>query len=335
MMTRYHVFLGAPSSKDIYQDIDDTARTYRWNTVTFPKSPPVLPSGTMEAVSRRISMLYENIIFDDEDHDGADYSAVPEHDEVNDDAGKTTFITWPASTADNTTAHMRALITSRTGIEHSMFHATTNISLAHALQGTQETQDTGSYDYSDASSIARFPAFHFSLHGVTSLSSLIGRVQSEKRGGQKVNVLVAILEVEGPDVIRLKKGIDAGKEVGILKLILGEEDGGVCKLTAWREVAEAWGGSDPDPSAPGIKRGDVVLLENVQVTSDPASTSASHLSLTASPYLKSRAEICFRTMPNSPEDVRFRPDLRLGISDNAVGRVAALVSWFESMAGLS
>lgn len=88
MMTRYHVFLGAPSSKDIYQDIDDTARTYRWNTVTFPKSPPVLPSGTMEAVSRRISMLYENIIFDDEDHDGADYSAVPEHDEVNDDAGK-------------------------------------------------------------------------------------------------------------------------------------------------------------------------------------------------------------------------------------------------------
>lgn len=40
-------------------------------------------------------------------------------------------------------------------------------------------------------------------------------------------------------------------------------------------------------------------------------------------------------MPNSPEDARFRPDLRLGYSDNAVGRVAALVSWFESMAGLN
>lgn len=157
---------------------------------------------------------------------------------------------------------MRALLASRTGIEHSLFQATTNVSLAHTLQGTQETQDTGSYDYSDASSIARFPAFHFSLHGVTALSSLSGRVKSEGHGGQKVNVLTTILEVEGPDVIRLKRGVDAGKEVGILKLILGEDDGGVCKLTAWREVAEAWGGSDPDPSAPGIKKGDVVLLES-------------------------------------------------------------------------
>ena len=153
---------------------------------------------------------------------------------------------------------MKDFLTSSVGLEQSYFQAATSVSLGQ----TQETQDTGSYDYSDASSIARFPDFHFTLHGLTSISSLLGRGRSEKHAGQKVNVLVTVLEVEGPDVIRLKKGIDAGKEVGILKLILGEDNGSVCKLTAWREVAEAWGGADPDPSAPGIKRGDVVLLES-------------------------------------------------------------------------
>ena len=58
------------------------------------------------------------------------------------------------------------------------------------------------------------------------------------------------------------------------------------------------------------------------------------VTLSASPHLKSRLEICYRTMPNSPEDVHFRPDLRLGFSDSAVRKVAAVVSWFEAMAGL-
>ena len=64
---------------------------------------------------------------------------------------------------------------------------------------------------------------------------------------------------------------------------------------------------------------------------------ASTLALTASPNLRSRAEICYRTMPRTsvPADLRLRPDLRLGTSDAAVRRVAAVVSWFERMAGLS
>jgi hypothetical protein len=59
--------------------------------------------------------------------------------------------------------------------------------------------------------------------------------------------------------------------------------------------------------------------------------------ITASPNLHSRSEICYRTMPRTsvPADMQLRPDLRLGASDAAVRRVAAVVSWFESMAGLS
>jgi hypothetical protein len=59
--------------------------------------------------------------------------------------------------------------------------------------------------------------------------------------------------------------------------------------------------------------------------------------ITASPNLHSRAEICYRTMPRTsvPADMQLRPDLRLGASDAAVRRVAAVVSWFERMAGLS
>ena len=36
-----------------------------------------------------------------------------------------------------------------------------------------------------------------------------------------------------------------------------------------------------------------------------------------------------------PADMQLRPDLRLGASDAAVRRVAAVVSWFERTAGLS
>jgi len=59
--------------------------------------------------------------------------------------------------------------------------------------------------------------------------------------------------------------------------------------------------------------------------------------ITASPNLHSRAEICYRTMPRTsvPADLQLRPDLRLGTSDAAVRRVAAVASWFERMAGLS
>ena len=110
--------------------------------------------------------------------------------------------------------------------------------------------------YSDASSIALLPRFHFSLHNLTSLAQI---TSSSRKVSFKVNILLGVLEVDGPDVVKLRKGSDAGKEVAILKLVFGAEDGSVCRLTAWREVAEEWGG---DGTSPGIKKGDIVLLES-------------------------------------------------------------------------
>lgn len=138
------------------------------------------------------------------------------------------------------------------------------------MEEVQETQGTGSYDHSDASSVGKFPDFHFSIHGLTSLSHLAAQAQSDiqkpgseaSKTSQKVTLLAAVLEVDGPDTIHIKKGAEAGKEVSLLKLILGDEEGTVCKLTAWREVAESWGGADPAVTAPRVKRGDVVLFES-------------------------------------------------------------------------
>ena len=76
----------------------------------------------------------------------------------------------------------------------------------------------------------------------------------------KVNVLAAILEVEGPDTIRVKKGRDAGKELSMLKLIIADEDGAVCRIVAWSSVAEQWGGCLATED--GVKRGDVVLFQS-------------------------------------------------------------------------
>lgn len=129
-------------------------------------------------------------------------------------------------------------------------------------------------------------------------------------------------------MVKIKNGRDAGKEVAILRMIVGDEEGRVGKLTAWREVAEMWGfGSE---TATAVKRGDVVLLENVNGSKEPQTSP----SLTASPYLGTKLTICYRTLPRDDGDQRLRPDLRLGASDAAVRKVAGVVRWFEKMAGL-
>ncbi|KAG5644956.1 hypothetical protein DXG03_007326 [Asterophora parasitica] len=308
----YRIFLGAPTAADIDKD----ANLYHWRTISSkqvkrPLSATqslILPAATLEAASRRISLIYKNVIFDD----GAEEEELDEGDESrNGSHERTTFITW-APTADESALARR---TDDIGAPSFL------MDISKSQMETQfETQETQSYNYSDASSIARFPQFHFSLNSLTSLASL---VKLSVKGSRKVNVLLAALEVEGPDTIRLKKGAEAGKEVSLLALILGDEEGAVCKLTAWREVADAW-------AEAGVKRGDVLLIENVIATWDAATTPT----LTASPHNKSKAEICYRTMPYTHEDNRLRPDLRLGESDAAVRKVAAVARWFEDMAGL-
>ncbi|KAF8552453.1 hypothetical protein OG21DRAFT_121730 [Imleria badia] len=301
-MVHFRIFLGAPSPADV----DTDPNGFVWQTLQEPQQV-LYPPATLDAASRRISLLYQNVIFDSQDPD-SDHVLGSQKDD--DGADGTTLLTWPPTPAANTTGAPSFLRPS-----------------GSLPQGPYETQETGSsIEYSDASSIARFPNFQFSLHKVTPLSSLYNAAKSGK-GSRKVNMLLAALEVQGPDTIRVKKGSDAGQEVSILKLILADGQGSVCKLTAWRDIADAWGGLG---HSPGLTRGDIVYFENLMATWETGST----ITLTASAYNRPITDICYRTMPYTREDNRLRPDLRLGQSDALVSKVAALVRWFENMAGL-
>ncbi|PPQ79373.1 hypothetical protein CVT25_002643 [Psilocybe cyanescens] len=362
----YRVFLGAPTLAEIKND----PTTYSWRTVSSKsvssnptralhptQSLIVLPLATLEEASRRISLIYKDIVFNEGPEEesfvnpGSEQGEpVPVEVSVFRGVEQTTLFSWPPSRpaeADSDNDDSRdgfvgpsfLLDSSSSSIASSALHANSEPpqspppdsqasgsepGLESRFLATQEPESQSFGNYSDASSIARFPSFHFNLHSLTSLTSLVER---KFKGSIKVSCLLAVLEVEGPDSIHIKKGADAGKEVSIFKIVLGDEDSTVCKLTAWREVAEDWGGSGVAVAA---KRGDIVHIENVMATCDPATS----ITLSASPYLKSQLVICYRTMPYSHEDGRLRPDLRLGISEPSVRKVAAVVQWFEDMAGL-
>ncbi|KAH8984018.1 hypothetical protein EDB92DRAFT_1936585 [Lactarius akahatsu] len=304
---RYVVFLGAPSPSSTSTSSDDGRSSYQWRTVTPTPDPSqaqlskkmslellsnMYPSSALDAASRRISAMYENIIFGDEDEDEGDTQVV-EEDLTRDIRDRTTWV-------PTTQAEGRSEFASRPPLDASTSH------MQSPLEDL-ETQD--SYYYSDTSSIAR---------ALSALASANGNVC----------LLLTVLEVDGPDGVTVRRGPDTGRAISVLRLILGDETSTICKLTAWREIAETWGGAT---QAVGMRRGDVVYFE----TRDDG--VAPTLALTASPNLRSRAEICYRTMPRTsvPADLRLRPDLRLGTSDAAVRRVAAVVTWFERMAGFS
>jgi len=139
-------------------------------------------------------------------------------------------------------------------------------------------------------------------------------------------VLAAVLEVSGLDVVRVKKGTAAGTEVAVISFVIGDHMGAIVKLTAWRETAETFDGSDE--GHPKIKKGDVVFFKDILVA--PGST----LSLSASPNLRSKHEICYRSLPTVPGDRRFTPDLKLGRSDALVRQVICVVEWVTRMAGV-
>jgi hypothetical protein len=79
-MTHFRVFLGAPSINELKKD---PAVSYTWKTVEPPSAAAtqalVYPPATLEAASRRISMFYQNIIFDesneeaDEEREGSQH----------------------------------------------------------------------------------------------------------------------------------------------------------------------------------------------------------------------------------------------------------------------
>ena len=85
---KYVVFLGAPSPSSTSTSSDDGRSSYQWRTVTPTPDPsqlskktslellPVYPISELDAASRRISAMYENIIFRDEDEDEGDTQVV-------------------------------------------------------------------------------------------------------------------------------------------------------------------------------------------------------------------------------------------------------------------
>lgn len=238
-MKHYHVFLGAPSPASLCRDESD----FGWETYTT--KTPILDASVFEAASRRISRLYENIIFaEDEDEDIADASGKIFLDAEHSSRAAETFITW--SPTQNRTKDTPRSQGSSGPLQESTI---------------EETQETASYEYSDTSSIGRFPHFSFNLHTLRLVKALLDMAKSSKiKGTLKVNVLMAVLEVEGPDTVTIRKGQHTGDQVPILKMILGDGDGNVLKLTAWRDVAEMWGiGTDTQPP---IRRGDVVLFQS-------------------------------------------------------------------------
>jgi len=322
-MKSHRVFLGAPLAKEINKERE----AYHWQTVSSisQRNITLLPD-TIEAASRRISALYENIIFQDDDDESHYLSVldVAQNPQISPVAppgtvaiphglapvsissqrrptDDTAAIPWPLTVLETTETQN----VSKTAL--TFLRPTASISRVRSMLETQDTRASGSFEYSDASSVGRFPEFHFSIHTLTTLSQLAAHAQADigragttgRKGSRKVTILAVVLEVEGPDTIRIKKGAEAGKEVSLLKLILGDEDGCVCKLTAWRETAETWGGADPAVTAAGIKRGDIVLLENVlaswgvsESSTDKVSGNAAPVTLTASANVKSRLEIC-------------------------------------------
>ncbi|KAF8633582.1 hypothetical protein AX15_001375 [Amanita polypyramis BW_CC] len=319
------VFLGAPSKEFLLSDDSDNV-TFEWRTVSAPSSSSTSAAASKgsssnsfmvtpdayEAASVRISNFYQNTIFhDDEDND-----------EEHGDHDHTTFLTWPPTfpEGDNET-RTRADMT----IPSFLLHGSSTLETGQETQlSSSQLSQTFSYSQSNldlSHSIAHFPSFHFNPNSLSSLSLLTNIAQ-------KVNLLFAVLEVDGPDMVKIKNGPDAGKEVAVLRMIVGDEEGRVGKLTAWRQVAEMWGGGVEGAIA--VRRGDAVLTENVNGSRD-AQTSPS---LTASPYLGSKLTICYRTLPREDGDQKLRPDLRLGATDAAVRKVAGVVKWFERMAGL-
>ena len=269
-MFHHRVFLGAPSKEFLLSNNSERA-TFQWRTIS-PPSTTASRSGNgdslfiqpdaYEAASIRISNFYQNTIFHDEleDHHGTSFPSSQSQLCTNDlnTVGETTVYTWPPTLAQgNRDADSRADATMPSFLLHD-----SGALEAEPDRGGEETQHSSpsisqSLSYSRSNldlshSIAHFPSFHFNPNRLSSLS-LLGE------GARKVNLLLAVLEVDGPDVIKIKNGRDAGKEVAILKLIVGDEEGRVGKLTAWREIAEMWGGSLEGTTA--VKRGDVILLE--------------------------------------------------------------------------
>ena len=134
-------------------------------------------------------------------------------------------------------------------IAHGISFATTSISDETYSKDMTSTFDT----QHDNISIARLPSFYIPVNRLSSIEAVL-RIENSGSPTRKVCLLVAILDIEGPNIVRIKKGKEAGKEAAVLGLVVGDEEGKIAKVTVWRECAEEWGGV--------VRKGDVVYMKS-------------------------------------------------------------------------
>ncbi|WVQ80043.1 hypothetical protein IAT38_002144 [Cryptococcus sp. DSM 104549] len=205
---------------------------------------------------------------------------------------------------------------------------------------------------------------------VTLQAALEGSGGGDHRGDgrEKFSVIVCVTSVD-PPIERQRKplpsvGPRAWKPRGegtslwigkwtVIAPPIGREGEAGCGVKLWDDCARDWGDEK-------VRRGDVVLLENVEFK--PASNKeTAHLVLT--PSNSPRITVLYRSLPRyttgaksdyiyrapnaaAPwaagkedkrmmvhEDRQLRPDLRLGRSDMGVRKVAEVVRWFAMWVG--
>jgi hypothetical protein len=174
-----------------------------------------------------------------------------------------------------------------------------------------------------------------------SLSSIVANALARRPETVKVSTLVAILDLNGPSSVVIRKGRSIGTTITLFELIVGDESDTTATVTVWSELAERWGNLTEDA---GVKKGDIVVLESMSCPLQsicalmPLDITAhctrdETVAFSASTAAKSSCVICYRTFLDSEDDRRMQPDLRLGESDTAVRKVEAVVNWYQYQRG--
>ncbi|KAL5635523.1 hypothetical protein ACGC1H_004351 [Rhizoctonia solani] len=247
-MSRYLVISGAPTLREIRSG---TTSTPQWRVID-----PYHHNNTNRGVDSNLDSLSNN------------YS-------LRTGEGASNFL-WPPSQSQSQSQTQSQLPTqpetflqtsAQVGQESNRTDSITSTSTAstmpetetfpmHTFRMTNTLPNSQSRSISSASSsIANFPTFHFSLRTLTPLRVAL---TSTGRGSVKANLLVAVMEVDGPDMITTK----AGQETHMLKLVVGDDEGAAGKITVWGNTALEWAGAR---KMVGLRRGDIVYLSGAHM----------------------------------------------------------------------
>ncbi|EJT96855.1 hypothetical protein DACRYDRAFT_102602 [Dacryopinax primogenitus] len=277
------IILGAPSRSSLISSLSPSPSSSpgtgigSWHRLTLsPPSPSPFPQDASDswaelpkasyvaAHSRlgEVSDLYRNAIFggsmsmsrDEGEEEGESLEVVlhSRREETSAEASEVSHaLTWEPTPNTSRTANVRD------GASHTRSSLWT---------------DSESYLPTPASSseasIHRLPSYRVNPHSLTPLH-LLPSLSRARYAPPRVNILVGVLEVSGPETVTIRKGKEAGKEVAVLKLVVGGE-GSVLGVTAWRGCAKTWA----QAADAGVRRGDVVLLSDLEAPrlsrTDPA-----------------------------------------------------------------